>query len=134
MGSVSQMAILYDEDCGFCRFSVALLLKLDRRRRLRPVAIQAPEGQRLLISLPEQTRLASAHLVGPGDRVHSGGAAIAPVLAELPGAGPLARLAGRLPGASDRGYRTIADHRGWLGRRLPERARRWADATIAARG
>ncbi len=38
-------AILYDADCGFCKWSLDKVLLWDRRGRLRPVAIQSPEGQ-----------------------------------------------------------------------------------------
>ena len=42
------LLVFYDEDCGYCRWSVAQLLRLDRDRRLRLHAIQSPLGQRLL--------------------------------------------------------------------------------------
>jgi predicted DCC family thiol-disulfide oxidoreductase YuxK len=127
------MPLLYDRDCGFCRFSVALVLAWDRRRRLRPVAIQTDEGQRLLAALPPPDRLASAHVVEPGGGVRSGGAVAGPVLRELPGGGPLARLAERMPRLTDRGYRAVANRRSSLGRLVTARARRWAERRIADR-
>ena len=66
------MPLLYDRDCGFCRFSVAVVLAWDRRGRLRPVAIQSDEGQQLLAALPEADRLASAHVVEPDGALRSG--------------------------------------------------------------
>lgn len=45
------VTVLYDCDCGFCRWSVGRLLAWDRAGRLRPLAIQSPEGQRLLADL-----------------------------------------------------------------------------------
>ena len=86
------MPVLYDRDCGFCRFSIGLLLAWDRRRRLRPVAIQSDEGQRLLADLPPDERLASAHAIDADGRLRSGGAAAAPIAAAACRAGrPLAR-------------------------------------------
>jgi predicted DCC family thiol-disulfide oxidoreductase YuxK len=133
MAPASQIPLLYDEDCGFCRFSVALVLAWDRRRRLRPVPIQGEEGQRLLAAQPPSERLASAHVIEPDGSVRSGGALAGPVLERLPGGGPLATLAERSPRATERVYRLVADHRGALGRLVPTRAKTWADRLIAAR-
>jgi predicted DCC family thiol-disulfide oxidoreductase YuxK len=127
------MPLLYDADCGFCRFSVALVLTWDRSRRLRPVAIQSEEGQRLLAALPPPDRLASAHVVEADGSVRSGGSVAGPVLRRMPGGGPLARLANRTPRMTERGYRLVADHRSVLGRLIPRRGRRWAERQIADR-
>jgi len=40
--------LLYDRDCGFCRWSAAKLMAWDRGRRLLPVPIQDPQADRLL--------------------------------------------------------------------------------------
>ena len=133
MTAASQMQVLYDRDCGFCRFSIALLLAWDRRRRLGAIAIQSPEGQRLLAGLPEDVRLRSAHAVAGDGAVRSGGAAAAPLVGELPGGRPLARLAEAAPGLTERTYRAVADRRGMLGRLIPRGARRWADRSIEDR-
>jgi predicted DCC family thiol-disulfide oxidoreductase YuxK len=126
------MPLLYDEDCGFCRLSVALVLAWDRRRRLRPVAIQSEEGGRLLAPLPPTERLLSAHVVEPDGAIRSGGALAAPLLRRLPGGGPAAALAERSPRTAERVYRYVADHRSALGRFVPARAKTWADRRIAA--
>ncbi len=52
--------VLYDVDCGFCRWTMARVLAWDRRRRLRPVAIQDAEGEALLARLDPAARLESA--------------------------------------------------------------------------
>ena len=122
--------MLYDPDCGFCRVLLALLLRWDTRGRLRPVALGSEEADSLLDGMPEEARMASWHLVEPG-AVHSGGAAFRPVFARLPGGGPFERVSERFPGASDRLYRWVADHRSLLGRPLPASARRWADGVIS---
>ena len=127
-------AILYDADCGFCRWSLGVILAWDRRRRLRPVALQDAEAQRLLAGMPRAEQMRSFHVVERDGRVQSGGAALAPLGRALPGGGPLVALAAALPGPVERGYRLVADHRGVLGRPLSRRARARADARIAARG
>jgi predicted DCC family thiol-disulfide oxidoreductase YuxK len=122
--------ILYDPDCGFCRVSLALLLRWDRYGRLRPVALGSEEADSLLDGMLEEERMASWHLAEPG-AVHSAGAAFAPLFALLPCGRPLARLFARFPRASERGYRWVADHRSLLGRILPAAAKRWADRVIS---
>jgi len=83
--------VVYDPDCGFCRFSLALLLIWDRPERerreavrrgrpspphrrsrwggsatpgaLRPLPLGSPEADRLLADLGPEERAASWHLV-----------------------------------------------------------------------
>jgi predicted DCC family thiol-disulfide oxidoreductase YuxK len=111
-------AIVYDPDCGFCRVCVAVLLRWDRGRRLRPVSGED---------------LDSWQLVLPDGTVVSAGAAFPPLFRLLPGGGPLARLTDRFPNAAERGYRFVADHRTAFGRPLPASAKRWADRVISDR-
>jgi predicted DCC family thiol-disulfide oxidoreductase YuxK len=129
----SRAVLLYDRDCGFCRWCTAKVLAWDRRGRLRPVAIQDPEGQRLLAGMEEGRRLESWHLATPDGEIRSAGAAFPPLLRLLPGGRPLAALAERAPGPVDRGYRWIASHRTPIGRRLTDGMRRRADRRVAAR-
>jgi len=123
--------VFYDRDCGFCRWTLGWLLRLDRRRGLRPVAIQSEEGDRLLSDLGP-ARLASWHVVRDGER-RSGGEAFAPALEELPGGRGLAWLARRLERVLVVVYDWVAAHRGGLGRLVPGGAKRRADALVAAR-
>lgn len=109
-------AVLYDDDCGFCKLAVRGLLRLDRRERLRPVAIQSEEGQRLLTEVPDGRRLASAHLVTPGGKVISGGAAAEALARLLPGGRAPATLFKRYPSQTGAAYDWVARHRGTLGR------------------
>jgi predicted DCC family thiol-disulfide oxidoreductase YuxK len=132
-GAMTRPALLYDADCGVCTWLVAGILAWDRRRRLRPVALQAPEADSLLGGMDEEAKMASWHLVGRDGSITSAGAALAPLMRELPGGVPLAAMAERAPGLVDRGYRWTAAHRGLLGRPLPER---WVEAArdrVAAR-
>jgi predicted DCC family thiol-disulfide oxidoreductase YuxK len=126
--------VIYDSDCGFCRFSLALLLKLDRGgRALRPLPLRTDEADHLLADLSVERRNASWHLVRDGHRA-SAGAALAPALRLLPGGRIPAAGFARFPRATEGAYRWVADHRGLLGRFVPARARRWADRVIAAHG
>ena len=104
-------AILYDADCGFCKWSLNKVLAWDRRRRLRPVAIQSDEGQRLLAGVPEAERLDSWHLVLTSGEVRSAGAAAEPLARLLPGGAPLALGFRAFPRITERAYRYVADHR-----------------------
>lgn len=124
--------VLFDSDCGFCRWSLAKLLAWDRRGRLRPVAIQSDEGGRLLTGMSEEQRMASWHLV-LGGRRYSAGDALPPLLRLLPGGGTLGRLSAALPGCSERGYAFVARHRGPIGRLITARARQRADERIGRR-
>ena len=47
-----QATLLYDRDCGFCRWCLGKVLAWDRRRSIRPVAIQSEEAHRLLAGMP----------------------------------------------------------------------------------
>jgi predicted DCC family thiol-disulfide oxidoreductase YuxK len=104
-------SVLYDDDCGFCKWSLDKILAWDRRRRLRPVAIQSEEGQRLLSEVPEGERLDSWHLVLPSGEVRSAGAGAEPLARLLPGGKPLAWLFKSFPGLTERSYRFVADRR-----------------------
>ncbi|HEY2478905.1 MAG TPA: DCC1-like thiol-disulfide oxidoreductase family protein [Solirubrobacterales bacterium] len=144
--------VIYDADCGFCRWSLALLLSLDRPGALRPLPLGTEEADLLLADLTAEERNASWHLVVDADPGAAGGAreptdpgaplptrfsagaALAPALALLPRGRRAAALVAREPELTERGYRWVADHRGLLGRFVPARARRWADQVIAAGG
>jgi predicted DCC family thiol-disulfide oxidoreductase YuxK len=116
------ITVLYDEDCGFCRWSVDKLKASDMRRRLTFAAIQSPRGAELLYAVPEAQRLDSMHAVSLDGRVWSGGQAVRVILAQLPGGSILASIAAALPGATETTYRLVARHRERLGRMLGQRA------------
>jgi predicted DCC family thiol-disulfide oxidoreductase YuxK len=123
--------LYYDHDCGFCRWTLAWVLRWDRRHRLRPVPIESPEGDRELGDLGG-ARPESWHLVRDGRR-WSGGHAFAPLLKELPGGRLLAPVARRLEWLLVPGYRWVADHRSALSRLVPARCGARADAVVVAR-
>ena len=122
--------VLYDRDCGFCRWTLARMLAFDRSRRLRPVALQDPEAARLLPGIEEQRMLDSAHLVLPDGRVYSGGEAVAPLLRVLRGGRLLAGVAEATTGLSRVAYGWVAGHRRLLGRPLSDAAKQRATARI----
>ena len=125
--------LLYDSDCGFCRWSLGKVLAWDRRARLRPVSLQSREATDLLAGMPEEERMGSWHLVGPDGEVRSAGAGIAPLLQLLPGGSPPSAIAARLPRTMERGYRFVADHRDVWGKLVTDGAKRRADERISER-
>jgi len=123
--------VLYDSDCGFCRWSLAKLLAFDRRSLLAPVALGTPEADTLLGDMDPAERAESWHLVSPERRLWSAGAAAPPLLRLLPGGRAPALILERAPKLTERAYRWVADHRSWFSRAIPERAKARADARIA---
>ena len=130
---MSSATLIYDSDCGFCRWCLGKVLAWDRRRSVRPVALETDEAKRLLSGMPHEQRMASWHLVDSEGRVSSAGAGFAPLLRLLPGGGPPAALADRVPRATDRAYRAVAGRRSFFGRFVTDGAKRRADARIASR-
>lgn len=114
--------ILYDEDCGFCRWSLAKVLAWDRNRRLRPTPLQSEEADDLLGDMDDRRKMASWHLVSPDGTVWSAGAAAAPLFELLPGGGIPAAIAAAFPGLTDLLYRLVANNRETLARMLGEDA------------
>jgi predicted DCC family thiol-disulfide oxidoreductase YuxK len=130
--------VIYDSDCGFCKWSLALLLSLDglgRRRSasraLRPLPLGTAEADRLLGDLSVEERNASWHLVDEQGARTSAGAALAPALRLLRGGQIPAAAFARFTRPTERTYRWVVKHRGRLGRFVPARARRWAERVIA---
>ena len=127
------VTVLYDLDCRFCRWSIGRLLAWDRAGRLRPLAIQSAEGQRLLADLTPEERLATAHAIDAAGRRTSGGDALAPIAAVVPGGAPLALLGRRAPALARAGYRAVAGRRSLFGRLISDAAWARADERIARR-
>jgi len=130
---MADATLLYDADCGFCRSSLALILAWDTHRRLRPVALQDPEADRLLADLSPQERMASWHLVSADGTVRSAGDALEALFSLLPGGAAPSALARRFPGAARHGYRQVVEHRSRLGRLIPTGVKQRADAQVRKR-
>lgn len=136
------VTVLYDAQCGFCRWSVAWLLQRDPGRRLVPVAIQSPEGQALLdaAGIPEDERLRKAHAHRSGDppqALRSGGDAAPLVAAQLRGVSgrAVAAVMRASPSLLRRAiYGQIAANRIGLGRFVNAQRREAADALLADHG
>lgn len=111
-----RVTVLYDEDCGSCRWVADRLRAWDRLGRLRFAPIQDSDGP--LAPVPPEERLDSMHAVTGDGRVFSGGAAVAPILRVLPGGRLPAAVAEVAPGLTERAYRAVARRRTTLGRLL----------------
>jgi predicted DCC family thiol-disulfide oxidoreductase YuxK len=107
--------VLYDRDCGFCRWAAERIRRWDARRELAFRAIQDPDADAWLSGMDESTRLATWHLVEPDGRVWSGGDAVAPLFRHFPGGSAPAAIAVRFPAVTHGAYRAVAGHRGRLG-------------------
>jgi predicted DCC family thiol-disulfide oxidoreductase YuxK len=119
---VDRAKLLYDDDCGFCRWIAAKILRWDRRRSIRALPLQGPEAEALLASMDPARRMASWHLATTDGTVRSGAAAVAPLARMLPGGRPMAYVAELFPGLTRRAYGLVARHRGTLGRLIGAKA------------
>ena len=93
-----------------------MILKWDRGGRLRAV--------------PGED-LDSWQLVFPDGTMRGAGAAFSPLFRLLPGGRPLARMTDRIPSASERGYRWVADRRSTFGKLTTLRETLRADRVIS---
>jgi predicted DCC family thiol-disulfide oxidoreductase YuxK len=125
--------VLYDSDCGFCKWLLAGVLDWDRRELLRPVALQTPEANALLAELTPEQRLASWHLIAPNGERGSAGEVLPPLLRLLPGGALPAAVLARVPALTDPGYRWVAGHRSLLSRWVPSRWKRHAAGRVTRR-
>src|SRR5436305_13292622 len=105
-----QTIVLYDAECGLCKWLLAGLLRWDSEGRLRPIALQRPEADELLADLAPDDRMASWHLISPGGKRHTAGAAVPSLLMLLPGGRLPAVAFARFPNLTEPGYRWVADH------------------------
>ncbi|MGH2538925.1 MAG: thiol-disulfide oxidoreductase DCC family protein [Actinomycetota bacterium] len=112
---MDRATVLYDADCGFCRWSTERLRVWDRHRALRFVPLQHREVDRLLHDLSPERRAASWHLVEPDGSIRSAGAAVPPLMRRLPAGTPIAALAESMPRLTDRVYAAVARRRSMLG-------------------
>jgi predicted DCC family thiol-disulfide oxidoreductase YuxK len=109
------LTVLYDEDCGLCRWLAA---RLARRRGLAVAEIGSAAGARWLRDLPHEQRYESVHVVDVCGRRRSGADALPVVLRALPRMGWSAAIVEAVPWPFARGYELISRHRGVLSRVL----------------
>jgi nitroreductase/predicted DCC family thiol-disulfide oxidoreductase YuxK len=124
--------VLYDADCGFCRWAMAWAVKRDHRRVLVTAPIQSSLGSELLADIVPGERLLSAHVVHEDGSRRSAGAAVTDVLSALPATRSLGRLAQRLPRTTALLYGAVAAQRKSVGRLIGRKARRRADEVLMA--
>jgi predicted DCC family thiol-disulfide oxidoreductase YuxK len=116
--------VLYDGDCGFCRWSVNWALRRDRDRRLTATPIQSTTGEFLLGDLKPDERLREVHVINDDGSRSSGGAAVKEVLTALPTSRALARVVSVSPRMTQLGYRFVARNRSLFGRLASARCAR----------
>ena len=126
------MIVLYDADCGFCRWATAWAMRRDHHHVLVTLPIQSPLGSELLVDVVPSDRLGSAHVVRDDGCRRSGGAAAANVLSVLPQTRVLGRLARSLPRTTALLYGVVAARRKSFGRLVDKEARRRADDLLQA--
>jgi predicted DCC family thiol-disulfide oxidoreductase YuxK len=126
------MIVVYDADCGFCRWSMAWALAHDSSSALLAAPIQSQLGGQLLADLSPGERLDAAHVISDDGSRQSGGAAVAEVLGTLPRTRALGRLARALPAPTGALYGLVASRRHRFGRLLGREARRRADRLLQA--
>ena len=114
--------VLYDEDCGFCRWSADRLRAWDRAGSVAFRSIRAAERAGMLDHVDPVDRYASWHVITPDGRIWSGGAAVPPLTRRLPGGRALAAIAEAFPDGTERLYRFVARHRDRFGAALGQRA------------
>jgi predicted DCC family thiol-disulfide oxidoreductase YuxK len=106
---MGELTVLYDESCPFC---TGVALWLARRVAIEAAPIGSETGDRLLRDLGRTERYASVHVVDALGRRRSAGAALPPLLRQLPRCAPAAAVCEALPGATERAYRLVSRHRG----------------------
>ncbi|MBI4057557.1 MAG: lipase maturation factor family protein [Elusimicrobia bacterium] len=114
--SSSKPVLVYDGDCGFCRYWVRRWQSWTGDRveyaPLQEASAQFPE-------IPREKFIAAVQLIEPGGQVRSGAAAAFRLLSYVPGWGWGWNLYQRVPGfarVSEWVYRLVADHRTFFSR------------------
>jgi predicted DCC family thiol-disulfide oxidoreductase YuxK len=125
--------VLYDGDCGLCKWLLAALLRWDRGLRLRPIALQRSEAEHFLADLASTEQMASWHLISPTGARRSGGAAVVPLLRLLPRGRVPAAVFARFPRLTDRSYRWVAEHRSQLSGWVPTSVKQHASQRVRRR-
>ena len=103
--------LLYDSDCRFCRFVARTVIHLDRHDAVAFLPIQDAEAGALLADLSTTERLASIHLVEPGGKRYSRGAALTRLIRHL---------GLPVPSVIGRAYDPVARNRGKFGKHVPD--------------
>jgi predicted DCC family thiol-disulfide oxidoreductase YuxK len=90
---MTPLTVLYDGECGFCRWTAANLRRWDVERRLRVRPYQETDREPILKELLRGHRLAeSVHTLDGAGRVADGAAAVLAITAVLPCGRPVVQL------------------------------------------
>ncbi len=116
---MNRPVLLYDRDCGFCRWSMQRVIRWSGGR-LDAAPLQGERAAEALADLDVAERMASWHLLSPDGRRSSAGAAVPDLMRYLPGLRPLASVAGAFGGPIDALYGLVARNRHRLGRLVGE--------------
>ena len=119
---MDSLTVLFDEECGLCRWSAGKLRRWACDGTLRFVGIRSPEGGRILRDVDAGTRLASWHVAADNGAVWSAGAAVPLLARRLRGGAAIAWLAETVPETTERLYGWVTTHRMQIGRLLGEQA------------
>ena len=114
---MKKATLLYDQDCGFCRWSVRRVARWTGGR-VELMPLQSPDADGLLGPVAPR-KMESWHLVLPDGTVHSAEDAVPDLLRLTRGRG-LAPLARALRAPIGLVYRFVARHRHRLGRYVGE--------------
>ena len=106
--------LIYDGDCGFCRWGMHVVRRLDRHGVFRFCPFGHPVAESFLAALAPEKRYSSHHAVKDGE-LHSATAAAKLTLEPL----PFGKLAVAL--GLHRLYPLVAANRAFLGRLVPHR-------------
>ena len=112
---MTSTVLVYDGECGFCRWGMHMVRRLDRRHVFGFCPFGHPEAESLLSRLPAERRYSSYHALRDGV-LHSATHAARVTLEGL----PLGRLA--VVFQLHRFYPLIARNRALLGRFVPRRS------------
>jgi predicted DCC family thiol-disulfide oxidoreductase YuxK len=123
--------LFYDQDCGFCRWSLLRILHWSGDA-FEPVPSQSERAAEALPGMDQDRRMASWHLLLADGSVYSAGAAVPELMRFLPGVRSLAPAARRFHVPIDALYRLVARHRHQLSRFVGERSCAVPNSTDAA--
>jgi predicted DCC family thiol-disulfide oxidoreductase YuxK len=127
------LLLVYDDDCGFCRAVIGLLLALDRAGNLEAIGFDRVVELGVHCSADDRAWRRTWHAINNEGQWVSGAAVFSPLLRSLSNTSLLAWLAERFPGIAEVAYRVIAARRDAFGHLVPQFALAQADRFIAQR-
>jgi predicted DCC family thiol-disulfide oxidoreductase YuxK len=120
--TVDNLTVIFDGDCGICQASRRAAERRDAHHRLRFVAYQGADLDRIAPGLTREEARRALVVVHPDGRRWHGARAFVAVLRRLPGVWGMMGAVGTLPPVywlAEPFYRVIARHRAaisrWLG-------------------